>query len=134
MSNYDNKLETTIERTSASMYAFWSAMLTAHTVLLSVAVALPAATAKADLWQFKLVGTIATLCIFALLFNFAAVRMQYETIGQRLINYETELSEIQRKKDITIAERRRFMMRCAEVIATFGLVIEACLLFWVLVQ
>ena len=132
MNTYNSKLETIIERTSAAMYAFWSAMLTAHTVFLSVAVALPSVIPSAKLWQFKLVGILATICIFVLLFNFAMVRMQYEIIGKRLINYEAEVKETERNKDITSANRRNLAMRIAEIIAILCLLAEACLLTSVL--
>ena len=60
MSKYEERVQVVTERTSSAMYAFWSAMLTAHTVLLSVAVALPSAISSVVAWQFKLVGLIAT--------------------------------------------------------------------------
>lgn len=132
MANYEEQVQTTIERTSAAMYAFWSAMLTAHTVLLSVAVALPAVVSATTHWQFKLVGVLATVCMLFLLFNFASVRMQYEAIGQRLINHETVLTDIQKRRDISKAETRRSLMRVAELLSAAGLVIEALLLAGVL--
>lgn len=134
MSEYDDRIGVIAERTSVAMHAFWSAMLTAHTVLLSVAVALPAAIPSAYLWQFKVVGATATACILALLFNFAAVRMQYEEIGRSLLDYEAELTVAQRKSGITSAVRRHYLVRVAEVIAATGLIIEACLLVWVLIR
>lgn len=133
MSNYDERVEIVTERTMAAMHAFWSAMLTAHTVLLSVAVALPAAISSIVAWQFKLVGFIATICMVLVLLNFAAVRMQYEAIGRRLLNLEAELSEAQRARDISVANTRHTLMRIAELLSALGLVVEAALLTWVLI-
>jgi hypothetical protein len=134
MSNYDNRLKEITERTVAAMHAFWSAMLTAHTVLLSVAVALPALSPSSDQWQVKLVGVLATASMFALLFNFAALRMQYEAIGHRLYNCESELTDDQRKRDISVALWRYRLMRIVEPTAAASLVVEACLLMWVLLR
>lgn len=134
MSNYDERVKEITERAMASMHAFWSAMLTAHTVLLSVAVALPAISPSSDQWQVKLVGVLATASMFSLLFNFAALRMQYEVIGQRLCNYESGLTEDQRRKDISIALWRNRLMRVVEPLAAILLVAEASLLMWVLLR
>lgn len=132
MSNYDERVKEITERTMAAMHAFWSAMLTAHTVLLSVAVALPAISTSSDQWQVKLVGALATASMIALLFNFAALRMQYEAIGHRLHNHESELTESQRKNDISTALWRNHLMRVVERMVTAFLVAEAILLMWVL--
>ncbi|MGQ0696937.1 MAG: hypothetical protein ACT4PZ_01720 [Panacagrimonas sp.] len=134
MSNYDERFQAITEKTSAAMSAFWSALLTAHTVLLSVAVALPSFAPAASFWQFKVVALLATACMFALLFNFAAVRMQYAAIGRRLLNWEPGLSDMERKKDITTAMRRNSLIKAAEIAAAVGLLLEAGLLTWVLVQ
>jgi hypothetical protein len=83
-SSYDEKVEVIAERTLSAMYAFWSAMLTAHTVILSVSVAIPSAISTATEWQFRLAAFVAVVCMMFLLFNFASIRMQYEKIGQRL--------------------------------------------------
>ncbi|MBA3031575.1 MAG: hypothetical protein KKF85_16430 [Gammaproteobacteria bacterium] len=134
MSNYDERVKEINERTMAAMHAFWSAMLTAHTVLLSVAVALPAISPSSDQWQVKLVGCLATASMFALLFNFAALRMQYEAIGHRLLHHESGLTEDQRKKDISIALWRYRLMRIVEPLVATFLVAEASLLMWVLLR
>lgn len=134
MSNYDERAKEITERTMASMHAFWSAMLTAHTVLLSVAVALPAISPISDQWQIKLVGALATASMFFLLFNFAALRMQYEVIGQRLYNHDSGLTENQRKKDISIALWRYRLMRIVEPLTAVLLVAEASLLMLVLLR
>lgn len=114
------------------MYAFWSAMLTAHTVLLSVAVGLSAVDSFFKQWQIKAVGVLATASVFAILFNFAALREQYDAIGQRLQNSETDLTREQREKDIFTAAWRHRLIRVAERICAGALVVEACLLMWVL--
>lgn len=134
MSNYDERVREIAERTMAAMHAFWSAMLTAHTVLLSVVVALAAIRPFSDQWQVKLVGVLATASMFALLFNFAALRMQHEAVGQRLHNHESGLTEDQRKKDISTALwRYRLMLVVEHMVAAF-LVAEASLLMWVLLR
>ena len=134
MSKFDDRMKEVTERMFSAMQALWSAMLTAHTVLLSVAVALPAISASPDQWQIKLVGLLATTSIFALLFNFAALRMQYEAIGLRLRNHESELTDEERKKDISTALLRNRLIRVFELSAAVLLVVEASLLIWVLLR
>ncbi len=134
MNNYEERLEAITERTSTAMSAFWSALLTAHTVVLSVAVALPSFAPTADLWQLKAVALLATACMFSLLFNFASVRMQYEAIGRRLMDLEAEPTESDKKSDITTASCRRMLIKGAEIVAAVGLLLEAVLLSWVLLQ
>ena len=134
MTNFDDRVKEVTERTFSAMQAFWSAMLTAHTVLLSVAVALPAISPSPDQWQIKLVGLLATTSIFALLFNFAALRMQYEAIGLRLHNHESGLTDEERQKDISTALRRNRLIRVFEPSAAGLLVVEASLLMWVLLR
>jgi hypothetical protein len=134
MSNFDDRVKEVTDRTFSAMQAFWSAMLTAHTVLLSVAVALPAISPSPDQWQIKLVGLLATASIFALLFNFAALRMQYEAIGRRLHNYESGLTDEERRKDISTALWRNRLIRVVEPSAAASLLVEACLLMLVLLR
>ena len=133
MSNYDERIDVIAERTVSAMYAFWSAMLTAHTVMLSVAVAIPTAISSVVAWQFRFVGFVAVACMVFLLFNFASIRMQYEIIGQRLLNREANLSDKKRNHDISIANMRHTFVRVAEIMSAFGLAMEAVLLAWVLV-
>lgn len=134
MNNFDDRVKEVTERMFSAMQAFWSAMLTAHTVLLSVAVALPAISPSPDQWQIKLVGLLATTSIFALLFNFAALRMQYEAIGLRLHNHESGLTDEERQNDISTALRRNRFIRVFERVAAALLVVEASLLMWVLLR
>ena len=131
--NFDERIEFVKERTATAMYAFWSAMLTAHTVLLSVAVALSTATPLAVVWQFKLIGFMAMTSMVLLLLNFASVRMQYEAIGQRLLNFEADLSDKQLTSDITTAHTRRRLIRVVELVSALGLAIEAGLFAWILI-
>lgn len=129
MSNFVDRVGSLTESMISAMQAFWSAMLTAHTVLLSVAVAVPAISPSPDQWQIKFVGLLATTSIFALLFNFAALRMQLEV--DRQLNSELELTEQVRQKD-TSAVLREGLIRIFELLAAALLVVEAGLLMWVL--
>lgn len=122
-----------IEKSINAMFALWSAMLTAHTVILSVSAAVITTNSLSTNLQFKLIGLIAMTCMLLLLLNFATLRMQYEKIGQRLINLSSNLSESDRSRDLKTANIRHILMRAIEVISTMGLAIEACLLAWVLV-
>jgi hypothetical protein len=131
---YDQKIESVTEKSISAMFAFWSAMLTAHTVILSVAAAVITTGASSSFFQFKLIGFIATACMMLLLLNYAALRMQYEAIGRRLVNHDSDLSESDRVRDIQTANIRRISMRVVEAISALGLAIEACLLAWVLVK
>ncbi len=132
MTNYDSRVREVAERTIVAMHAFWSAMLTAHTVLLSVAVGLSAVDSFFKQWQVKAVGVFAAASVFVLLFNFAALRKQYSAIGQRLLNYENELTNAQREKDVSTAVWRHRLILAAEGICATTLAVEACLLMWVL--
>ncbi|MDK9723798.1 MAG: hypothetical protein OEL88_02835 [Sterolibacteriaceae bacterium MAG5] len=134
MSNFDDRVKEVTDRTFSAMQSFWSAMLTAHTVMLSVAVALPAISPSPDQWQIRFVGLLATASIFALLLNFAALRMQYEAIGVRLHNHESELTEEERRKDISTALWRNRLIRVVEPSAAASLLVEACLLMLVLLR
>jgi hypothetical protein len=131
---YDQKIESVTDKSISAMFAFWSAMLTAHTVILSVAAAVITTGASSSFFQFKLIAFIATACMVLLLLNFAALRMQYEAIGRRLVNLDSDLSESDRVRDLRKANIRRISMRVVEAISALGLAIEACLLAWVLVE
>lgn len=131
---YDQKLESVTEKSINAMFAFWSAMLTAHTVILSVAAAVITTSPSSSFFQFKLIGIIATACVMLLLLNFAALRMQYEAIGRRMVDPASDLSESDRVRDLQTANIRRISMRVIEAISALALAIEACLLAWVLVK
>ena len=131
---FDQKIESVIERSINAMFAFWSAMLTAQTVILSVSAAvITTGASSSSIWQFKLIGFMATICMMLLLLNFASYRMQYEAIGKRLVNLDSDLSESERASDLQAANTRYKSMRVIEIISAFGLGVEACLLAWVLV-
>jgi Na+/melibiose symporter-like transporter len=115
------------------MQAFWSAMLNAHIVLLSVAVALPAAVPSANQWQFRAAGVAATVCMVALLLNFAAAREQYREVGRRLLEGGTDLAENERRRDVIKGEWRYRVMGIVEGVAAVGLAIEGVLLVSVLI-
>lgn len=132
MDDYDGRLQQIAERTLAAKFGLWSALLTAHTVLLSVAVALLVTVKPLEAWRFKLGGFIAIFCMVVLLLNFALTKSQYELIGERLTNPDTELSASERNRELQSAKFRRRVSALGETIAIFGLAAEVVLLGWVL--
>ena len=132
MDTYENRTQQIAERLLAARYSLWSGMLTAHTVLLSVAVALLPGVEKAIAWRFKLVGYIAILCMLLVLLCFASTKGQYEAIGQRLADPEQELTEADQKRDIWWANIRFELIKVFEGGSALGLLAAAVLLGWVL--
>ena len=132
MDNYDERHQQVAERALTAKFSFWSALLTAHTVLVSVAVALVVTAIPAQKGAFKLVGYIGILCIALLLLNFAVTKSQYETIGRRLRNPDRNLSDAQRSQDLMNAHRRWCISYACELAAIVGLVIEAGVFGWLL--
>jgi Na+/melibiose symporter-like transporter len=132
MDAYENRTQQIIERLIAARYSFWSGMLTAHTVLLSAAVALLPSANQQVAWLFKLVGYVAILCMLLLLVCFAATKGQYEAIGQRLASPEKELTEEEKKRDIGQANLRFWAIKVFEGGSALGLFAAALLLGWVL--
>lgn len=132
MDDYDSRIQQIAERTLSAKFGLWSALLTAHTVLLSVAVALLVVVKPPEAWRFKLCGFIAIVCIVVLLLNFALAKSQYELIGQRLVNAETELSESERNRDLRNASLRRNLSVISESIVILGLSVNVMVLGWVL--
>jgi hypothetical protein len=132
MDDYDGRLQQIAERTLTAKFGLWSALLTAHTVLLSVAVALLVTVKPLEAWRFKLGGFIAIFCMVVLLLNFALTKSQYELIGQRLTNPNAELSESERNRDLRSAMFRRCLSTVCETVAILGLGAEVVLLGWVL--
>lgn len=132
MDDYDQRLQQIIERVLAAKSSFWSGLLTAHTVLLSVAVTLLVANFTAEKYAFKFVGYVAIFCVALLLLNFAIVKAQYEIIGQRLAMPATELTQSQQIRDIKNAEFRQFISIAIEMVTILGLGTEVVLLGWVL--
>lgn len=132
MDDYGRRLQQIAERTLAAKFSLWSALLTAHTVLLSVAVALLVTAKPPEAWPFKLSGFIAIVCMVVLLLNFALTKAQYEHIGQRLAHSDANLSESDQNQDLKIAMFRRCQSVTGEIVAILGLGVEAVLLGWVL--
>ena len=132
MDDYDKRLQQIAERTLTAKFSFWSSLLTAHTVLLSVAVALLVADVTAEKSVFKFVGYVAILCVVLLLLNFAVAKSQYEIIGQRLAKPEVELTESERVQDLRSAMFRRCISTTGETVSILGLGAEVVLLGWVL--
>ena len=132
MDDYEGRLQQIAERTLTAKFSLWSALLTAHTVLLSVAVALLLTVEPPEAWRFKLGGFIAILCMVALLLNFALTKSQYEQIGQRLTHPDGKLSESDRNRDLNSATFRRCVSATGEIVAILGLGVEVALLGWVL--
>jgi hypothetical protein len=132
MDTYENRTQQIAERLLAARYSLWSGMLTAHTVLLSVAVALLPGAEKTMAWRFKLVGYIAILCMLLVLLCFASTKGQYEAIGQRLADPEQELTEADQKRDIWWANIRFKLIKVFEGGSALGLLAAAVLLGWVL--
>jgi len=132
MDDYDERLQQIAERTLTAKLSLWSALLTAHTVLLSVAVAILLTVKPLEAWRFKLGGFIAIVCMLVLLLNFALTKSQYELIGQRLTNPDGELSESERKGDLRSAMLRWCLSGISESVAIIGLGAEVVLFGWVL--
>lgn len=132
MDDYDGRLQQIAERTLTAKLSLWSALLTAHTVLLSVVVALLVTVKSFEASRFKLGGFIAIVCMLVLLLNFALTKAQYELIGQRLTNPNGELSESERKRDLRSAMLRWRLSRIRESVAIVGLGAEVVLFGWVL--
>lgn len=133
MDKYDARLQHITERTLTAKFSFWSAMLTAHTVLLSVAVALLATDTATERWAFKLIGYMAIICMFLLLLNFALAKSQYEVIGRRLAAAEEDLSEAARARDLRLANLRWYLTHACEVGSMLGLAAQGAVLGWVLI-
>ena len=132
MDTYEKRTQQIVERLLAARYSLWSGMLTAHTVLLSVAVALIPGAEQTIAWRFKLVGYIAILCMLLVLLCFASTKEQYEAIGQRLTDPERELTEADQKRDIWWANIRFKLIKVFEAGSALGLLAAAVLLGWVL--
>jgi hypothetical protein len=132
VTDYSSRLQQIAERTLTAKFNLWSALLTAHTVMLSVTVALLVTAKPPDAWRFQLPGFIAILCMVALLLNFALTKSQYEKIGQRLLDPELQLSDSERSKDVNRALLRRRLSEIVEVSAIVGLGANVALFGWVL--
>lgn len=107
-------------------------MLTAHTVLLSVAVTLISVASNAVPWQFRFVGYAAIVCTILILLCFAASKNQYEDIGVCLSHPEQEKSDSDLLQDIKRASIRWRLTKISEAASIVGLFMEVSLLGWVL--
>jgi hypothetical protein len=132
MDDYEERRQQISERMLTAKFSLWSALLTAHTVMLSVVVALLVTVKPTDAWRFKLGGFIAILSMAMLLLNFALTKSQYERIGQRLSNPGAELSESERTQDEQHALLRQRVSTLGEITAILGLGVEVVLFGWVL--
>jgi hypothetical protein len=88
--DYDIRKQQVVERALAAKLGLWGALLTSHTVMLSVTVALLVAVKPAETWPFRLIGFIAVVCMLLVLLNPAQTKSQYELIGKRLVDPEAE--------------------------------------------
>lgn len=128
MDTYEKQTRQIDERLFVARYSFWSGMLTAHTVLLSVAVSFIPNARQIMVSQFKLVGGIAILCMVFVLLCFALTKGQYEAIGQRLTDSDPELTET----GIWWANTRFTLIKVFETASAMGLSVAAVLFGWVL--
>lgn len=94
MHQYENYLDKIIDRTHTARYNLWSVMITAHSVFLSVTVALASLSVGTVKWQVQFIAYSAILCILFISICFIASKAQYEDIGKRLAHCEEERSEV----------------------------------------
>ncbi|MBI2312286.1 MAG: hypothetical protein HYU77_07290 [Betaproteobacteria bacterium] len=120
------------EKYQTARYSFWSALLTVNAVFLSVPAALLSARPEVASVPFKIVGILSVVSIVALVFNFAATKTQYEHIGQRLGDAESELSDAEREKDIGQALTRHRWIQRSERLVMGLLLIQNVVLAYVL--
>ena len=132
MDDYEIRKQQVFERALAAKLGLWGALLTSHTVMLSVAVALLVAVKPAEAWPFRLTGFIAVVCMLLVLLNLAQTKSQYELIGKRLADPEADLGEATRDRDDRQARLRHRFSHIAEVVATIGLAAGALLFAWAL--
>ncbi len=132
MHQYDAYLHKIIDRTHTARYGLWSAMITAHSVFLSVAVALASLSAGTVKWQVQFIAHAAILCILFISGCFISSKAQYEDIGKRLAHYEEERSEVDLIQDIGRTSTRFKIVKWFEILAVIGLNVEALLLLSVI--
>lgn len=132
MDDYDIRVQHIVERALTAKFSLWAALLTSHTVMLSVAVALLAAVKPVEAWFFRLTGFIAVICMLLVLLNLVLTKLQYELIGKRLADPEVELREATRARDLRQAVLRHRFSLIIEVVAVIGLATEALLFAWAL--
>lgn len=123
--DYDIRVQQVVERALAAKFGLWGALLTSHTVMLSVAGALLLAVKPVDAWPFTLIGVIAIICIPLVLLNFVLTKSQYEVMGKRVVNPAAELGETTRVRDLRHAVIRHGFSGVAEIVAVIGVALEA---------
>ncbi len=132
MNDYDARLQQVVERTLAAKSGLWVGLLTSHTVMLSVAVALLVTVNPTEAWPFKLIGVLAIISVLLVLLNQALTKAQYELIGRRLTNPEADLPEAARIRDLKHANLRHRITHITECIAVISLAAETLIFGWVL--
>lgn len=132
MDEYEERQREIAERTLSAKLALWAAMLTVHSVFLSVAVALLATEAIVDKAPFKWVGSLAMVSMILILLNFLMAKAQYQLIGQRLLEPEQLLTEVQRTRDLQAAISRNRVATAVEWGSVLGTVAQIVILGWLL--
>lgn len=130
MDEYQERQREVAERTLSAKLALWAAMLTVHSVFLSVAVGLLAIDTIVDKSPFKWVGSLATVSMILILLNF--VKTQYELIGHRLLESERSLTEVEQTRDLQAAVSRKRVATVVEWGSVLGTVAQIAILGWVL--
>ena len=118
-----------IDRLINTSLAYWSALLTAHTVILSVAVALPQFYESRLLWQLKVAGAISSISVLLLVLNFGITRLQSR--NDHDLTMDSILGLIiknKNRKSSFIAKARRVLIYPFENIALLGLLILVTLI------
>ena len=131
VNEYDERLQQVVERTLSAKFSLWAALLTAHTVVLSVSVALVSSEHTRASF-FRLCGFVATCCVIAVLVNFWLTKSQYEQIGRRTADPKGPLPAEERERDLRHAKIRRSLSSVLEIPALLGLLVVAVLFGWVL--
>jgi len=130
VADYDDRMQQVVERALAAKFSFWSALLTAHTVLLSVSTALIFTGSGLDKTAFRYVGYMAIASMILVLLTFTVAKTQYETIGRRLAEFDKELSDVEQARDLKHANVRWWASIVCEYSATIGLLAEAAIFVW----
>jgi hypothetical protein len=132
MDPVDQRIERIAERVLSAKFGFWSAMLTTHTVFLSVAVALLATNLEVVRGAFKAVGCVAALGILGMVLNFALTKSQYQTMGVTLMGASNEPSDARREGELRFAIWRWRLTQACELASALAIGIEVAILGWIL--
>ena len=133
MDKFDERFQQITDRTLAARFSLLAALLTAHTVMLSVSVALLVTANHIEACFFKLGGIVAICGMIAILMTFWLTKSQYEQIGSRMARPEAQLSEASRVRDLRHAQIRRRFSSVLEIVALVGLFGGALLFGWILI-